>query len=120
MRVLRLSIGPRLEQLLLFHVCGTELQKRLDLSQLISKFETIFPGDCKNFPDPGDLCTVHYTARVVGSTEILESRCRLTLYMFIKCSIPVEQLARIYRPLIFVDYLLCSTVAREVDLSRSN
>ncbi len=53
----------------------TALRERLDLSTLISKFETVFPGDGVNYPDPGDLCTVHYTARVVGTTDIMESRC---------------------------------------------
>lgn len=70
--------------LMKIHVCVSEaaaLLKRQDLSDLISKFETVFPGDGENFPNNGDLCKVHYTARIVGTTDLLESRQVRKLHM---------------------------------------
>jgi len=38
-----------------------------------SKMKTIFPGDGENFPTFKDIIRVHYTARIIGRTELLES-----------------------------------------------
>lgn len=40
---------------------------------LKSTMKTVFPGDDKNFPTVKDIIRVHYTARIIGMTELLES-----------------------------------------------